>query len=324
MLEGPSGNRKRNAQQSLKPKEEIEKKAKKTGKTVIKYSDYLQCYLTRNSSDKTSLASSRTSFKSLQELSIEAVVSNPEIIKQCPPELASFQILEAGTALLFAPKLDKKDWAEQLDILKKYNAKVCGIEFSRFVNVDVVDLSTIQADEVTRLIRRKPNELIVVYGICTRSMHLPISKGATVIGRDAVITVMDKSFRLHIPKAKIIADPQEMAHQPNSWQIAKSATEISTNARQFNAGYFPLVYLNQSSLVGVELDCQNVTQGIIGSKGNIHISNNEVINTRECGIFVHDCELAVISGNQLHTREENDKISVSSATCKKCEQTETQ
>lgn len=322
MLEGPSGNKKQSPLQTQASEEPQERKAKKSGKTITKYSDYLEYYLTHDTLGKSTLASSKANFKSLQELSIEAVVLNPEIVKKLSPESSPIQFIEAGAALLFSPKLDKNDWMDQLEILKKHDAEVCGIEFARFDTVDVIDLSKLQADEVRKFIRRKPNELIVVYGTCTRSMHLPIAKGMTVIGRDAIITSAGKSFRLHIPKAKISADPQEMDYEPNSWKIAKSATEVNTDAEQFRAGYFPLVYLNQSSLVGVELDCQNVTQGIVGSRGDINISNNKLVNTRECGIFIHDCDSAVISGNQLHTREENDKISISSAKCKKCEQSE--
>ena len=323
MFEGPSGNRKQSFLRTKASEEPPEKKAKNSGKTIAKYSDYLQYYLDRKVSGRSILASPTANLKSLQELSIEVIVSNPRIVKGCPPP-EPFPIIEAGAALLFSPKLDKNDWMSQLEVLKRYDAKVCGIEFSRFDTVDVVDLSRIQPGDVEKFVRRKPNELIVVYGICTRSVHLPISKGVTVIGRDAIINAPGKSFKLYLPKAKISAELQLMNFPPNQWIIAKdtSLTDINTNARHFNAGYFPLVYLDQSNLVGVELDCQNITQGIVGSRGNINISNNKLVNTRECGIFVHDCDSAVISGNQLHTSKENEKIGISSANCKKCKQTE--
>lgn len=323
MFEGPSGNRKQIFLRTEASEAPQEKKAKKSGKTITKYSDYLQHYLDRKFSGSSILASPKANLKSLQELSIEVMASNPRIVKGYPPP-EPFPIIEAGAALLFSPKLDKNDWMSQLEILKRYDAKVCGIKFSRFDTVDVVDLSKIQPGDVEKFLRREPNELIVVYGTCRRSTHLPISKGATVIGRDAIINAPGKSFKLYLPKAKISADPRFMNLSPNKWIIAKDASlaEINTDSIKFNAGYHPLVYLNQSNLVGVELDCQHVTQGIVGSRGNINISNNNIVNTRECGIFVHDCDSAVISGNQLHTSKKNEKIGISLANCKKCEQTE--
>ena len=318
MIKGQSSDSKRRSYQTLVSEKPPNKRVKPSEKAAVSYSDYLQCYLTHDFSGKSILEPSIKDFKSLQEFSVEAVVSNPEIIKQYPPENSPFQVLEAGTALLFAPKLSKRDWLEQLEILKKHNAEVCGIEFSRFNCIDVIDLSKIHPNEVEVLTKRTPNELIVVYGTCTRSKHLPISKGVTVIGRDAVVTVSDKSFRLHIPRAKIIANPQGMGFKPNEWLIVKNESVINTDSKQFDAGHYPLIYLNQSNLVGVELDCQNVTQGIVGSRGNIHVANNKINNTRECGVFVHDCESAIFSGNQLHTKEANDKIGIISAKCKEC------
>lgn len=320
MLEGPSNNKKRTAQQNLNSEELPKKKVKSGGKTVIKYSEYLEKYISRENTVQTTLTLPKEKMKSLVELSIEAVVANPEIIKAYLPSEASSQILEAGAALLFAPKLTEKDWKEQLEVLKKHNAQICGVEVVRFEKVVVVDLSSVEPDEVRRLIRRSPEELIVVHGACSRRSHLPISKGVTVIGRNAVVTVENKSFKLNIPKATITANPQEMDLVPNEWVIAKSETEVNTNSDQFQAGYYPLVYLNASNLFGVELDCQGVTQGVVGSRGNICIANNKIFNTRECGIFVHDCESANISGNELHTKESNDKISISSAKCTICRQ----
>ena len=322
MFEGPTSSRRRSSQQNVEPEKPPKKQVKSAGKTVVNYSDYLQRYIDHDQSVKTSLIPPKASAKLLQELSIEAVVKNPEIIKSCLPDSAPVQVLEAGAALLFTPELKEKDWKEQLEVLKKYGAEICDIDVSRFEHVDVVDLSTIQPDEVERFIGRESNELIVVHGTCIRATHLPISKGVTVIGQNAMVTVGDKSFRLHTPTAKITANSQVMNYKPDTWQIAKNATEINTDSKKFQAGHFPLVYLNQSSLIGVELDCQNVTQGIVGSKGNIYIANNKITNTRECGIFVHDCESAAIFGNDLYTREANDKIGVNSASCKICRQTD--
>ena len=85
MLEGPSGNRKRSAQQNLNSEEPLQKKGKSAGKTVIKYSDYLEKYLSRDNTVCTTLTLPKEKMKSLAELSIEAIVANPEIIKAIVP-----------------------------------------------------------------------------------------------------------------------------------------------------------------------------------------------------------------------------------------------
>ena len=134
MFEGPSSNKKHSFLRTEASEEPSEKKAKKSGKTIAKYSDYLQYYLDSKVSGSSILASPKANFKSLQELSIEVIASNPRIVKGCPPP-EPFPIIEAGAALLFSPKLDKNDWMSQLEILKRYDAKVCGIKFSRFDTV---------------------------------------------------------------------------------------------------------------------------------------------------------------------------------------------
>lgn len=68
--------------------------------------------------------------------------------------------------------------------------------------------------------------------------------------------------------------------------------------------------------MGIEIDAVDTCQGIVGSYGKINVCNNKILNTRECGIFLHDCDVVIAARNELITKRGNDKIGVITSKCK--------
>ena len=288
------------------------------GKGVSPYSTMLNSYLKQQGTMPNSYLKQQGT---LSYLCLEKILSERSLHPLLVEELECNQypqcILEKTLDLVFSPKLTKHDWKEQLQALKAHNATICGLELKNFDSVDVVDLSKIQPDQVDVLIGRNPQELIVVHGKCMRNIHLPISKGTTVIGSEVMIFLEGNELKLPIEKAVIVANKKEILNKRDEWVIQKSRTEVNTDARKFKCGYFPVVYLDRSSIMGVEIDAADCCQGIVGSHGEIQVSNNKVLNTRECGIFLHDCDSVTATGNELKTKRPHDKIGIVSSSCKK-------
>lgn len=284
---------------------------------------YLKLYGAQDTAQRVKVTDNKISLsyicceKVLSERSLHPLFAEKLIEQQYPGWM-----LEKTLDLVFSPKLTKQDWKEQLETLKEYNVTIYGLDLNIFDSVDVVDLSKISPNEVETLIQRTPQELIVVYGKCIRHTHLPISKGVTVIGSEATFLVKGGTFKLPIEKAIIAADKQKIIKSRNKWIIQKSPTEVNTEASKLRCGYYPVIYLNKSSIMGVTIDAADTCQGIVGSHGEINVCGNEILNTRECGVFLHDCDLVTATENTLKTKKANDKVGIITSSCKRAKFTE--
>ena len=196
---------------------------------------------------------------------------------------------------LFSPNLRPDDWQQQLQTLRIHKAKISGIDVRSFTSVTLVRLDDIYPEEVDRFVNKDPAQLIVIYGQCERYKHLPFSTGITVIGSGAQVSVGSISKALlSVPPATITANKEKMFFCHDTWAIGSVKGDINTNASLFNAGAYPLVYLNKSRLVGVTLNCNGCTQGVVGSGGDLCVANVNIYQAACTGIFLHDYEQVAV------------------------------
>ena len=206
----------------------------------------------------------------------------------------------APDEFLFSPTLSPGDWQNQLRMLQSYDATIRGVDVNEFTSVVLVRLDDISPNEMGGLTGRSPEQLVVVYGKCLRKNHLAISKGITVIGPNAEVTANGRTSRLAAPTAKIVAEKNSMNFVNDEWNIGgrdkeTKADVIKTAANLYKAGAYPLVYLNGSRLIGVELYCEDVTQGVVGSEGSLLVANVFVHDSARTGVVFHDYQEAAIT-----------------------------
>ena len=158
-------------------------------------------------------------------MSVKKITLNPNTLDELNNYLDSIdflpEVLLQAPNLLFSPELGKEDWISQLQILKKHGAKVGGLSFNEFEDVDVVNLESIPDDLIiSTLSKRKPRLLIVAYGACHRDFHLAISKGITVIGSNSIIEVSNKEINLNIPSSIISCNRKHTNnYEDSNWLI---------------------------------------------------------------------------------------------------------
>ena len=207
--------------------------------------------------------------RSLLDLSVQKIIFDPVLLEEMNTYLNEVhfapEVLFKAPETLFSPELNKTEWISQLEVLQAFDASIGGIPCKEFNDIELVDLKDIACDQlITKLSKRKSGLLIVIFGECQRDFHLCISSNVTVIGSEATISAGNKKFKLKIPKAIISCNKKfKETYKRNDWAIVTTEGEELFNSYTYKAGAGPLVFLKESNIVGVELRCNNYSQGVV-------------------------------------------------------------
>ena len=199
------------------------------------------------------------------------------------------------------------------------------LKLNKFEKIELINLSK-QSRSNSIFDDASPKTLYVAYGVCKRREVVFIPKHVTVIGHNAKMIVLDKELSLSTPKAVFIASTKSTTSK-NDWTIVDIDGEKElSDSTVLKSGYYPLVFLHRANMVGCELQCSSITQGIV-AKGSCTISCNDIFDSRKTGIFIHDSgseKGVLIENNSLYHQDFSVAIGIMSYNCRKCVQNNNQ